>query len=200
MLGLGMGEMLIVAVVVLLVVGPDNLPQFARSAGKFYGQLRRTADDLRRSLVLEADRQDAEDRYQKLQERRRQAEEQRKKAQEANPGVTPQEEFAPGAPPEGHASPADGADGTDEGDQDLQALLADPHGPYATGTDIEDFAERFKAQSLSPSAGATASTSAPAPRDAHGLEGLPDGVTPEEWAELPPHIRDMLKARSQESA
>lgn len=188
MLGLGMGEMLIVAVVVLLVVGPDNLPQFARSAGKMYGQLRRTADDLRRSLVLEADRQDAEDRYQQLQERRRQAEEQRRKAEEANPGVAPQAEYAPGAPPEGTEAPADGA--PDE-DQDLQALLADPNGPYATGTDIEDFAQRFKAQSMP--------ASTPAPRDAHDLEGLPAGVTPEEWAELPAHIKDMLKAR-QESA
>lgn len=83
MFGLGLGEILIIGLVVLLVVGPDQLPGFMRTIGRYYGQLRRQADDLRRAFTLEADRMDAEERYAKLQERRRQAEEARKRALEA---------------------------------------------------------------------------------------------------------------------
>ena len=71
MLGLGWGEILLVAAVALVVVGPERLPRLLRDLGRMYGQVRRTADELRRSFVLEAERQDAEERYQQLQERRR---------------------------------------------------------------------------------------------------------------------------------
>jgi Tat protein translocase TatB subunit len=70
MLGLGPGEIILIAIVVIVVVGPDRLPQFMRGAGKMYGQLRRAADEMRRALVLEADRQDAETRYQDMRRRR----------------------------------------------------------------------------------------------------------------------------------
>ena len=82
MLGIGTSEMVVIAIIALLVVGPDRLPHVMRQAGRWYGQLRRAADDLRRAFVLEADRQDAADRYRQLQERRKQAQETRKKAQE----------------------------------------------------------------------------------------------------------------------
>ena len=70
MLGLGPGEIILVALAVIVVIGPDRLPHFMRSAGRMYGQLRRAADEMRRSLVLEADRQDAEERYQEMRRRR----------------------------------------------------------------------------------------------------------------------------------
>jgi sec-independent protein translocase protein TatB len=83
MLGMGLGELLVIGVVLLLVVGPDRLPQFMRTAGRVYGQVRRASDDLRRSFTAEADRVEAEDRFQRLQERRKQVEEDRKKALES---------------------------------------------------------------------------------------------------------------------
>ena len=70
MLGLGPGEIILVLIVVIVVVGPDRLPQFMRGAGRLYSQFRRAADEMRRSLVLEADRQDAEARYEEMQRRR----------------------------------------------------------------------------------------------------------------------------------
>lgn len=73
MLGLGIGEMLVIGALVLLVVGPDRLPQVLRWAGQNYGKLRRTADELRRAFVLEADRQDAEERLDSLRHRQRAA-------------------------------------------------------------------------------------------------------------------------------
>ncbi len=83
MLSIGLSEILLIGVVVLLVVGPDRLPRLMRTAGRTYGQLRRAADDLRRAFVLEADRQDAEERMDALRERRRRATEARRRAQES---------------------------------------------------------------------------------------------------------------------
>ena len=95
MFGLGLPEILLIGVLVLIFVGPDQLPTFLRTAGKYYGQLRRASDELRQAFTIEADRMEAEERYQKLQERRLAAEEARKKAMAATPGVIPQEPPAP---------------------------------------------------------------------------------------------------------
>lgn len=203
-------------VVVLIVVGPDKLPQFARTAGKWYGQIRRTADEMRRALVLEADRQDAEQRYEEMMERRRRAEEERRRATEANPGVAAQDEALPGTrapdaesldddlghvdadedPGEVHRAPAPalghghGHQADPHVDDELDALINDPNGPYAAGTPAASLAARHDASE--PDA-------EPAHAPATG-PSLPPGVTAEEWAELPEHIRQMLRERSGDDA
>ncbi len=52
MLGVGWTEMIVIAGVALVVVGPERLPKVMRELGKWYGQLRRAADDLRRAFTL----------------------------------------------------------------------------------------------------------------------------------------------------
>jgi sec-independent protein translocase protein TatB len=97
MLGIGIGEIMIIAVVALLFVGPERLPKVMRELGRQYGRLRRAADELRRAFVLEADRQDAAVRYAALQERRQAAAEIRRKAQEdAGEGTVAQDNPMPG--------------------------------------------------------------------------------------------------------
>jgi len=81
MLGIGVGELLLLGVVVLVVVGPEQLPRMMRSAGRHYGQLRRSADEIRRAFTLEADRMDAEDRAKEFQRRRESAIEQKRSAE-----------------------------------------------------------------------------------------------------------------------
>lgn len=71
MLSLGIGELLVIAALMVLVVGPERLPHMMRFLGRSYGQVRRAADEMRRAFVLEADRQDAEDRYAKLLDERK---------------------------------------------------------------------------------------------------------------------------------
>jgi len=87
MFGLGVLEILVIALVALVVIGPEQLPQFLRSAGQWYAKLRRMSDELRRAFTAELDRSEAEERFQKLQERRKQAEDDRKKVMEASGGV-----------------------------------------------------------------------------------------------------------------
>jgi sec-independent protein translocase protein TatB len=99
LLSIGVTELVVIAAVLLLVVGPERMPKLMRTAGRAYGQLRRAADDLRRAFVLEADRQDAETRMDKLRERRAAAATARAKAlEDAGPGTVAQD--APSVPDE----------------------------------------------------------------------------------------------------
>ncbi|MFQ5481047.1 MAG: Sec-independent protein translocase protein TatB [Thermodesulfobacteriota bacterium] len=50
MFGIGFTELLLVLVVALLVLGPDKLPEVARTVAKAYNELRRTGLDLKRTI------------------------------------------------------------------------------------------------------------------------------------------------------
>lgn len=80
MLNFGFGEIVLIMVLAIVVVGPDRLPEMLRFVGKQYGKVMRASNDLRRAFMLEADRSDAEKRAVLLRERREQA---RMRAQEA---------------------------------------------------------------------------------------------------------------------
>jgi len=97
MLGIGIGEIMVIALVALIFVGPERLPKVMRELGRQYGRLRRAADELRRAFVLEADRQDASVRYERLQARRQEAAEIRRRAQEeSGEGTVAQDTELPG--------------------------------------------------------------------------------------------------------
>lgn len=55
MFGIGTGELLLILIVALLVLGPERMPKLARDVGKTMNDLRRTSDELR-SEFLNADR------------------------------------------------------------------------------------------------------------------------------------------------
>jgi sec-independent protein translocase protein TatB len=53
MFDIGSGELLLIAVIGLLVLGPQRLPKVAAELGKWVGRARRTATQLRRQLERE---------------------------------------------------------------------------------------------------------------------------------------------------
>jgi sec-independent protein translocase protein TatB len=53
MFGIGFWEMLVIAGLVLVAVGPDRLPGMLKQLAKFYRQFRRTADDIRNSTGID---------------------------------------------------------------------------------------------------------------------------------------------------
>jgi sec-independent protein translocase protein TatB len=55
MFDIGPGELLLVAVIGLLVLGPQRLPKVAAEIGKWIGRARRTATQLRRQLEREVE-------------------------------------------------------------------------------------------------------------------------------------------------
>ena len=53
MFDIGFWELVMIATVALLVVGPDRLPAFAQQAGKWLGKFRRLINNLQRELKQE---------------------------------------------------------------------------------------------------------------------------------------------------
>jgi len=53
MFGIGTGELLVILVVALIIIGPNKLPEIARVLGKGLAEFRRAADDLKDSVTKE---------------------------------------------------------------------------------------------------------------------------------------------------
>ncbi len=51
--GIGIGELVVVFLLLLIVVGPQKLPQVARTLGRAMGEVRRATDELKAALYLE---------------------------------------------------------------------------------------------------------------------------------------------------
>ncbi len=51
MFGIGPEELALVALLALLVLGPERLPKVMRDMGRFVGDLRRTSDELRTEFL-----------------------------------------------------------------------------------------------------------------------------------------------------
>jgi len=50
MFGIGMQELIIIAIIALLIVGPKKLPDLAKTLGKSFGELRKAADGITNDL------------------------------------------------------------------------------------------------------------------------------------------------------
>lgn len=81
----GLLEMLVIGVVLLIFVGPEDMPKLVRNLGRLYGRLRRNAEELRRAFILEADRMDEEERLKQLRRKREEAEQRRRDAEADDP-------------------------------------------------------------------------------------------------------------------
>ena len=55
MFGIGTGELLLLLVIALIVLGPERMPKLARDLGRALAEFRRTSDELR-SEFLNADK------------------------------------------------------------------------------------------------------------------------------------------------
>ncbi|MCS6797502.1 MAG: twin-arginine translocase TatA/TatE family subunit [Myxococcota bacterium] len=53
MLGIGMGELVVVLIVVLLAVGPERMPQFVRVVGRGLRQVRKASRQLREASGID---------------------------------------------------------------------------------------------------------------------------------------------------
>jgi sec-independent protein translocase protein TatB len=53
MFGIGMSEMLVILVIGLVVLGPKQLPEVARTLGKMFAQFKRTTNDLKEQVDRE---------------------------------------------------------------------------------------------------------------------------------------------------
>ncbi|MBI5235992.1 MAG: twin-arginine translocase subunit TatB [Deltaproteobacteria bacterium] len=50
MFGIGFAELIVILAVALIVIGPDKLPEMAKTLAKAYNELRRAGDEVKKSL------------------------------------------------------------------------------------------------------------------------------------------------------
>jgi sec-independent protein translocase protein TatA len=53
MFGIGLPELLIIAILALILIGPKKLPDLAKSLGKTLGELRKATDDVKETIFEE---------------------------------------------------------------------------------------------------------------------------------------------------
>ena len=68
MFGIGFPELLLIAVIALVVIGPKRLPDLARALGRGFAEFRRATDELKRTFEEESRAARAEELRQKLLE------------------------------------------------------------------------------------------------------------------------------------
>jgi Tat protein translocase TatB subunit len=73
MFNIGMSEMLVIAVVALMIFGPNELPEMLKKLGKGMREIRRASDDLKATVSLSLEDNERNKRHHRTRRRRQRA-------------------------------------------------------------------------------------------------------------------------------
>jgi len=54
MLGIGMPELIVIAVIALIVIGPEKLPGLAKTLGRMFGELKKATNEFKETMDVES--------------------------------------------------------------------------------------------------------------------------------------------------
>jgi len=99
MFGIGMTELIVILVIALLVIGPDRLPELARTLGKGLAEFKRTAEDFRNTIHEDLKAEDEKSKLLKKVDEQLKSKGEQKAGEDTPSEETDKEPVADKAPP-----------------------------------------------------------------------------------------------------
>jgi len=69
MLGIGMPELIVIAVIALIVIGPEKLPGLAKTLGRMFGELKKATNEFKETMDVESKMTDVKKAFDVINEK-----------------------------------------------------------------------------------------------------------------------------------
>lgn len=69
MLGIGMPELIVIAVIALIVIGPEKLPGLAKTIGRMFGELKKATNEFKETMEVESKMADVKKAFEGINEK-----------------------------------------------------------------------------------------------------------------------------------
>jgi len=69
MLGIGMQELIVIAVIALIVIGPEKLPGLAKTLGRVFGELKKATNEFKETIEVESKMSDVKKAFDGINEK-----------------------------------------------------------------------------------------------------------------------------------
>lgn len=69
MFGIGMPELIVIAVIALIVIGPEKLPDLAKTLGRMFGEVKKATNEFKETIEVESKLTDVKKAFDDINEK-----------------------------------------------------------------------------------------------------------------------------------